>query len=170
MLWCGTPVHRGMPTAFSVWRSSLTRTANTSWCKCETPGACVIPSCCMQRSPSFLCDGFCMLVWCSFPQPPACFRGHKEWNQKWADTDTHSWTRKARHVLQYNPDTADANDGYSGASVWVVMSTTAVSCSCPPCVYVDCHGRLFWIDFQDFCQHYASLYMCRTFDEPNWHA
>ena len=44
------------------------------------------------------------------------YRGAEEWTGDWADGDTHNWTRRAQHALQYDPHRADRDDGYGRAS------------------------------------------------------
>eukprot|EP01138_Halocafeteria_seosinensis_P014184 gb/GECG01014483.1/.p1 GENE.gb/GECG01014483.1/~~gb/GECG01014483.1/.p1 ORF type:complete len:2079 (+),score=265.95 gb/GECG01014483.1/:1-6237(+) len=69
--------------------------------------------------------------------------GKTEWNGKWGDKDKKSWTKRMKRITGYDPQGADGDDG------------------------------TFWMSFQDFTEHFATLYIVRRFksasEEGGWH-
>ncbi len=59
--------------------------------------------------------------------------GHGEWKGTWSDVDTVSWSKKAKTALNYDPATADDDDG------------------------------LFWMSFEDWVQEFRNVYLVRRF-------
>ena len=56
-----------------------------------------------------------------------------EWKGAWSDVDTASWSKKAKRLLNYDPATADDDDGE------------------------------FWMSFEDFVREFRNVYLVRRF-------